>query len=81
MTGEILKGTNFVHGQFYGGGKIYVYGVLFFVVGALIHWASSKTSRIVSSSTEAEIHGLVHGKENIWEREFHKELFYFKSLR
>ena len=48
------------------------YGTLFYSMGALVHWTSSKTSRIVSSTTEAEIHGLVHlGKENIWEREFH----------
>ena len=56
------------------------YGVLFFVAGALVHWASTKTSRIVSSSTEAEINGLVHlGKENIWEREFHQILGYFSQ--
>ena len=54
------------------------YGVLFYVAGSLVHWASAKTSRIVSSSTEAEVHGLVHfGKENIWEREFHKVLSHF----
>ena len=54
------------------------YGVLFFVAGALVHWTSSKPTRIVSSSTEAEIHGLVHtGKENVWEREFHAVLGYF----
>ena len=47
----------------------------------MIHWNSSKTSRIVSSSTEAEIHGLVHlGKENVWEIEFHKTLGYFKGF-
>ena len=28
------------------------YGVLFFVAGGLVHWSSTKTSRIVSSSTE-----------------------------
>jgi hypothetical protein len=57
------------------------YGVLFFVGGCLIHWASAKTSRIVSSSTEAETHGLIHlGKENIWEREFHGVLGYFTGL-
>ena len=57
------------------------YGVLFFLGGCLIHWASSKTSRIVSSSTEAEVHGLIHlGKENIWEREFHKVLGFFPEL-
>ena len=46
-----------------------------------MHWASSKTSRIVSSSTEAEVHGLVHiEKENIWQREFHQVLAYFKNI-
>ena len=48
----------------------------------MIHWASSKTSRIVTSSTEAEVHGLVHfGKENIWEREFHKVLGHFDDIK
>ena len=46
-----------------------------------MHWASAKTSRIVSSTTEAEVHGLVHlGKENIWEREFHTVLRYFPEM-
>jgi hypothetical protein len=32
----------------------------------------------MSSSTEAECHGMVHtGKENIWEREFLEHLGYF----
>lgn len=58
------------------------YGNLFFVAGALIHWATSKTSRIVSSSTEAEVHGLVHlGKENLWQKDFHKVLGYFTSTQ
>lgn len=57
------------------------YATLFYCAGALVHWASSKTSRIVSSTTEAEVHGLVHlGKENIWEREFHSVLQYFAQM-
>ena len=57
------------------------YGILFFWGGCLVHWSSSKTSRIVSSSTEAEVHGLIHmGKENIWEREFHQVLGHFRNL-
>ena len=57
------------------------YGILFFCAGALVHWASSRTSRIVSSTTEAEVHGLIHlGKENIWEREFHRALAYFPEV-
>ena len=43
--------------------------------GALIAWTSQNTSRLVTSSTEAECHGLIHvGKENIWERELHSIL-------
>jgi len=54
------------------------YANLFYCAGALVHWASAKTTRIVSSTTEAEVHGLIHlGKENIWEREFHSVLRYF----
>ena len=57
------------------------YGLFFFVGGALVHWSSAKTSRIVSSSTEAETNGLIHlGKENIWQREFHQVLGYFPTL-
>ena len=57
------------------------YATLFYCAGALVHWASSKTSRIVSSTTEAEVHGLVHlGKENVWEREFHSVLQYFAQI-
>jgi hypothetical protein len=55
------------------------HGTLFFVAGALVHWSSSKTSRVVSSTTEAEVHGLIQlGKENIWQREFHHILGFFK---
>ena len=57
------------------------YGVLFFVAGALVHWSSTKTSRIVSPSTEAEVHGLVHlGKEISGQREFHQGLGYFREI-
>jgi len=57
------------------------YGILFYCAGALVHWASARTSRIVSSTTEAEVHGLVHlGKENVWEREFHTVLKYFADV-
>jgi len=46
-----------------------------------LYIASSKTSRVVSSTTEAEVHGLVHlGKENIWEREFHQTLKYLEDI-
>ena len=55
------------------------YGVLFFLAGSLVHWSTNKISRVVSSSTEAEVNGLIHlGNENIWEREFHQVLGYFK---
>jgi hypothetical protein len=57
------------------------YATLFYVAGALVHWASAKPSRIVSSSTEAEVHGLVHlGKENVWQREFHSLLNFFRHV-
>jgi hypothetical protein len=48
-------------------------GYFFFMNGALISWASQNTTRLVTSSTEAECHGLIHvGKENIWQRELHQ---------
>ena len=57
------------------------WGVLFYLGGCLVHWASSKTSRIVTSSTEAEVHSLVHfGKENVWQREFHQVLGFFENV-
>jgi hypothetical protein len=35
---------------------------------------------VVTSSTEAECHGLVHtGKENLWQREFVGELGIFEK--
>ena len=44
-------------------------GYFFFFLGGLVSWSSSLSTRIMSSSTEAECHGLVvTGKENIWER-------------
>ena len=47
------------------------WGYFFFAGGALVSWTSTHSTRIMSSSTEAECHGLVHtGKENIWQREF-----------
>lgn len=57
------------------------YGYFFFCLGGLISWNTKHTTRIVSSSTESEIHSLVHtGKENIWIREFLRELNIFKHL-
>jgi hypothetical protein len=39
------------------------------------------TTRIVSSSTEAEVNGLVAiGKENIWQREFQKVLGFWENF-
>ena len=56
------------------------FGILFYVAGALICWHSANPHRIVSSSTESEIHGLVQaGKENIWETEFNRVLGHFKA--
>jgi hypothetical protein len=47
------------------------YGYYFFFLGNLVAWTSSHSTRVMSSSTEAECHALVHtGKENIWMREF-----------
>src|SRR5690606_41606159 len=47
------------------------YGYFFFVMGALVSWTSTNSSRIMTSSTEAECHALVHAsKENLWIREF-----------
>jgi hypothetical protein len=55
------------------------FGYFFFCNGALVSWASQNTTRLVTSSTEAECHGLVHvGKENIWQRELHQSLGVFK---
>src|SRR5690606_6001882 len=47
------------------------YGYYFFGMGALVSWTSSNSTRIMTSSTEAECHALVHAsKENLWIREF-----------
>ena len=41
-------------------------------------WTSAVSSRILTSSTEAECHGLVQtGKENAWMRDFLRELGLF----
>ena len=51
------------------------FGYFFFFSGALVSWTSSLSTRILTSSTEAECHGLVQaGKENTWMREFLKEM-------
>ena len=40
------------------------FGYFYFFNGALVSWASQSTSRVVTSSTEAEVNGLVQlGKE------------------
>jgi hypothetical protein len=57
------------------------YGYFFFCLGGLVSWVSHHSTRIMSSSTEAECHALTHcGKENIWEREFLQVLNIFKTL-
>ena len=57
------------------------WGYYFFVLGGLVSWQTKHTTRVVSSSTEAETHALVHtGKENIWVREFLAELNLFKTI-
>jgi hypothetical protein len=56
------------------------YGYYFFLEGALTSWVSAHSTRVVTSSTEAECHGLVHtGKENLWQREFVGELGIFEK--
>ena len=55
-------------------------GYYFFFLGALVSWSSSLTTRVMSSSTEAECHALVAvGKENIWQREYIAQLGLFGS--
>jgi hypothetical protein len=57
------------------------YGYLFFVFGALVSWTSAHSTRVLTSSTEAECHALVHAvKENTWQKEFVQELGLFDSL-
>jgi len=51
------------------------YGYVYFYMGALIAWTSVHTTRVLTSSTEAECHAVVHAaKENTWVREFVNEL-------
>jgi hypothetical protein len=51
------------------------YGYLYFVYGCLVSWTSVHTTRVVTSSTEAECNAVVHTcKENTWIREFVREL-------
>jgi len=53
-------------------------GWFFFVAGGLVSWDTKTTSRVMTSTTEAECHGLVAlGKENIWQRDFQQVLRYF----
>ena len=54
-------------------------GHFFCVLGALIAWTSVHTTRVVTSSTEAECHAIVQVlKENRWIKEFIQELNVFK---
>ena len=56
-------------------------GYFFFFLGGLVSWSSSLSTRLMSSSTEAECHALVlTGKENIWQREFLSQLSIFSSI-
>ena len=46
-------------------------GYFFFLGNSLISWKSQISTRVMTSSTEAECHALYHtGKENVWLREF-----------
>jgi hypothetical protein len=57
------------------------YGYFFFVLGGLVSWTSHNSTRIMSSSTEAECNALVQlGKENKWEREFLTYLGYLENI-
>ena len=57
------------------------HGWFYFVGGGLVSWDTRHSTRVMSSSTEAECHGLVHvGKENIWERDFIKQLGFWKDI-
>ena len=54
-------------------------GYLYLLRGNIVSWVSENPSRIMTSSTEAECRGLVHfSKENLWHRQFHKELNLYK---
>src|SRR5690606_13959584 len=58
------------------------YGYFFFVMGGLVSWTSSNSSRIMTSSTEAECHALVHAsKENLWIREFLTEFALYPKIQ
>ena len=51
------------------------YGFAFKFLGALVSWTSAKSTRVLTSSTEAECNALVHtAKENTWMREFVRQL-------
>ena len=53
-------------------------GYFFLFRGNLVSWCSENTTRVMTSSTEAECRGLVQiGKENQWYRQFHQELNLF----
>ena len=57
------------------------FGYFYFVLGCLVSWTSQHSTRVMSSSTEAECHTLVHcGKENIFIREFLSILKYFACI-
>src|SRR5262249_8922176 len=57
------------------------YGYLFFCLGGLVCWTSAVSTRVLTSSTEAECHGLVQtGKENAWMRDFLRELDLFSQI-
>lgn len=54
------------------------YGYIYYVLGALVSWSSAHTTRVLTSSTEAECNAVVHtAKENTWVREFVAELGLF----
>src|SRR5271170_6971502 len=58
------------------------YGYFFCIFGALVSWTSSHSTRILTSSTEAECHALIHTeKENRWEKEFLQELTIFEEFQ
>ena len=51
------------------------YGYLYKFLGCLVSWTSVHTTRVLTSSTEAECHSIVHtAKENQWIRDFIREL-------
>jgi hypothetical protein len=50
-------------------------GYFYLFRGNLVSWVSENPTRVMTSSTEAECRSLVSfSKENIWERDFHREL-------